>query len=118
MERVDLAVEDVVEAVDGAGCGAEREDGGERVQRRTEMEELLGEEEPEEDEDVLHPVAHAHELDVGRDARALRAHPAFRNSSQFRAAMAMIVPCGLTPGASGSSEASATRRFSNPQTRP
>ena len=33
-------------------------------------------------------------------------------------ALVMIVPWGLTPGASGTSEASPTRRFSNPHTRP
>ena len=41
-----------------------------------------------------------------------------RNWSLLRAAIAMIVPCGLTPGASGSNDASLTRRFVKPQTRP
>ena len=41
-----------------------------------------------------------------------------RKWSLLRAAIAMIVPCGLTPGASGSSDASFTRRFVKPHTRP
>ena len=37
--------------------------------------------------------------------------PSVRNWSQLRVAMAMIAACGLTPGASGMSEASLTRRL-------
>src|SRR6185436_7387577 len=38
--------------------------------------------------------------------------------SAFRRASAMMLPCGFTPGESGRMLASATRRFSNPYTRP
>jgi hypothetical protein len=41
-----------------------------------------------------------------------------RNWSLLRSAIAMIAACGFTPGASGRSDASLTRRFWNPQTRP
>jgi hypothetical protein len=59
MPAILLAVEHIVNQIDGAGQGAEDDKGGRRTKDGVAIGEALGEDESREDEEVLRPLAWA-----------------------------------------------------------